>query len=174
MDSPLTPSLWSTKFDWAFNWMSWVLVAGIHSLVRSTELWSKFSKLQFLTFVNNSFWLGTHWNWKMFVKYKVVDLWIRFPIPLSFPSSDAVFERYGRFAMIRFLHLLNYHLSKKLKFIGKDKLNHLIITLTLFIMCELKLSFNRWDSTRRIFNLNIGVNWQSSSSISGPLALIPC
>lgn len=83
--------------------MSWFLVLGLHSLVRLTELRLKCSKLQFLIFVNNSFWPSTHWNWKMFVKYKVVDLWIRFPTPLTFPSSDVAFERYGCFTMTRSL-----------------------------------------------------------------------
>jgi hypothetical protein len=39
--------------------------------------------------------------------------------------------------------LLNYQLSQKLKLIGKDKFNHLTITLTLSLTCELKLHFNR-------------------------------
>jgi hypothetical protein len=39
--------------------------------------------------------------------------------------------------------MLNYPLSKKFKLIGRCKFNHLIITLTLFLMYELKLPFNR-------------------------------
>jgi hypothetical protein len=50
--------------------------------------------------------------------------------------------------------LLNYQLSQKFKLIGRDKFNHLINTLTLFLMYELKLSFNRWYPTCEIFNLN--------------------
>jgi hypothetical protein len=50
--------------------------------------------------------------------------------------------------------LLNYQLSQKFKLIGRDKFNYLINTLTLFLMYELKFSFNRWYPTCEIFNLN--------------------
>jgi hypothetical protein len=39
--------------------------------------------------------------------------------------------------------MLNYHLSQKLKLIGRGKSNHLINTLTLPFTCGLRLSFNR-------------------------------
>jgi hypothetical protein len=40
-------------------------------------------------------------------------------------------------------NLLNYHLSHKLKLIGKSKFNHLINTLTFPLTCGLRLPFNR-------------------------------
>jgi hypothetical protein len=50
--------------------------------------------------------------------------------------------------------MLNYHLSQKLKLIGRGKINYLITTLTASLTCWLKLNFNSWGSTRRIFNRN--------------------
>jgi hypothetical protein len=39
--------------------------------------------------------------------------------------------------------MLKHHFSQNLKLIERDKFNHLIITLTLTLTCELKLSFNK-------------------------------
>jgi len=50
------------------------------------------------------------------------------------------------------IELLNYQLSQKLKPIEISKFNHLINTLTIFITCELILSFNMWNLIRGIFN----------------------
>lgn len=47
-----------------------------------------------------------------------------------------------------FLIALYYYLFQKFRLITKDKLNHLIYSLILFLKCRLKLSFNRWDLTR--------------------------
>jgi hypothetical protein len=52
------------------------------------------------------------------------------------------------------LVLLNHQLSHKLTLIGRDIFNYLIISLTLPLTYRPKLSFNRWDSTHEIFNLN--------------------
>jgi len=52
-------------------------------------------------------------------------------------------QTYGswRWSICCFDTMLNYRLSQKLKLIGRDKFNHLINTLTLLLMCEIKLPF---------------------------------
>jgi hypothetical protein len=54
-----------------------------------------------------------------------------------------------------FVDFVKLPLIQKLKLIVTCKFNHLINTLTLYLTCELKLSFNKWGLTREIFNWNV-------------------
>ena len=49
-------------------------------------------------------------------------------------------------------YMLNSHLFQKIKLIGNGEFNHLINILILPLMCGVKLSLNKWNPIRRIFN----------------------
>jgi hypothetical protein len=47
--------------------------------------------------IDSSFWSSKHRNWKHFVRYKVVALWVIFPMPQSLSWSDVEIKRYFQF-----------------------------------------------------------------------------
>lgn len=69
-------------------------------LIRSNEIFN-FSVPNFQTSIDSLFWLGKHRNWKMFMKYKVVVLWINFLTPSRLASSDVEIKWYDCFTPIQ-------------------------------------------------------------------------
>ena len=49
--------------------------------------------------------------------------------------------------------ILNYQLSQKLKLLGNDEFNHLIIILTLPLTCGPKLPLSKWGPNKWEFNI---------------------
>ena len=103
-------------------------------------------------------------GWQQNPRKKKVYIYIYIQIYfffLYFRGIRSLFRKYKRVTssgnrLLRLLDLLNYQLFQKLKLIGKCRFNHLTITLTLPLTCELKLPFNKWGPTSKIFNLNRG------------------